>query len=66
MRHARRTGLAALGNALPQSKLNPDLVREIRRRYAAGEGYRKLGKAFNVQPANIVSVVKRRTWDHVD
>lgn len=48
------------------SKLTDDKVREIRRRAAAGESVRDLGRAFSVHYMTIKSAVDRKTWRHVD
>ena len=46
--------------------LNEELVREIRRLYAAGgTSYRKLGILFGVHYSVIGSIVRRESWKHV-
>lgn len=47
-------------------RLTADGVRVIRARYAAGEGYEALGRAFGVTRQAIYAVVKRRAWAHID
>lgn len=50
------------GNAL----LDEGLVREIRRRYAAGEGsYASLAPDYGVSASLIARIVTRTRWDHV-
>lgn len=46
----------------PMAKLNPDSVREIRRRSDRGESTRSLSERFHVKPKAIEDVVARRTW----
>ena len=46
--------------------LTEDLVRQIRHRHAAGEGLTDLGNEFDVTPQAIFSIVRRKTWKHVD
>lgn len=54
------------GTAHPFSKLNDGSVREIRRRHADGESYRKLAARFGVTDQTIRSVVLRKSWKHVE
>ena len=56
----------AKGQMLPQTKLNPDKVREIRSRRAAGETCDALAKEFGVWPGIISAVALRQTWRHVE
>jgi hypothetical protein len=54
------------GTACWQAKLNDDLVREIRARYANGEGsQRVLGLEYGVTQTLIGMVVRRTVWKHV-
>lgn len=53
--------------SLPKStKLGPDKVREIRRRYDAGERPRDIGPEYGVTPENVSMIGLRKTWKHVD
>lgn len=47
-------------------KLDEVAVIEIRRRYAAGEAQSVLAAEFGVSAPAISSVVRRKTWKHVD
>jgi hypothetical protein len=47
------------------SKLNPDLVRAIRSRYAGGERASALAVEFGVDKSTVHLVVSRRYWTHV-
>ncbi len=50
----------------PNSKLNPDLVKQIRNMYAQGNiSMRRLGEVFNVHELTIYQVVRYKTWKHV-
>lgn len=45
------------------SKLNWEIIREIRREYSSGEfTYAKLAKKYNVDPSNIFYIVKNKSW----
>lgn len=58
MRHCR-------GNKHHAAKLNPDAVRDIRRRYSSGEFCKDIAPDFGVQPGCIFKVATRRLWRHV-
>lgn len=47
------------------AKLNENQVREIRRRNAAGEGQRALGREFGLSSGSMNKVVSGKTWRHV-
>lgn len=49
------------GNA----KVNPDKVREIRRRYASGEGPTSIGRDFGLTATTVIDISKFKTWKHV-
>lgn len=55
-----------IGTRNVRAKLTPDAVRAIRADYAAGASLRKLSERFGVAHTAIASVLKRRTWAHVD
>ncbi len=63
--HATKLGLAAKGNNYPNAKLSDALVKELRRRHAAGESYRTLAKICSVSFTTIFFAVTGRTWKHV-
>lgn len=46
-------------------KLNPELVREIRERHAAGVSGRALALEFGVSAATVSHVVRRKIWKDV-
>lgn len=48
-----------------RAKLTESSVREIRRRHAAGESQRSLGKQFGVSQPTVGQVVQLATWRHV-
>lgn len=50
------------GERHPSAKLTEEQVREIRKRNAAGEGYRKLATIYGIDRTGIQDIVKRRTW----
>jgi len=54
------------GEEIPHSKLTEAKVREIRRRYDAGnETMTGLGAAFGVARSTVWQVGQRRSWAHV-
>lgn len=53
------------GEARYNVRLNPERVREIRRRHAAGATLADLARAFQVNSGTIYNVVTRRRWKHV-
>lgn len=65
MAHAAEVGLRPRGEGHKRSKLNEQKVREIRARHAAGENYRQLARAFNIDPSVTRRVVRREAWKHV-
>lgn len=46
----------------PVAKLNEADVHAIRRRHADGEGYKNLGKAYEVSWEAVRNIIKRRSW----
>lgn len=50
------------GVANNKAKLNPQLVTEIRSRYAQGESQTALAKAFNVHQTTISPIVRGESW----
>jgi hypothetical protein len=55
------------GEANPGAKLTDDAVREIRRRYAAGDvSQTALAKEYGVSQTVIFHLLKRNTWKHVE
>jgi len=56
------------GSDLPQSKLTPDLVRQIRASYQPGDrdnGQHALARRHNVHQRTIEKIVTYETWRHV-
>jgi hypothetical protein len=47
------------------SKLNADIVRDIRARREQGETLRAIAERHNTPIANVCQIVKRRAWAHV-
>jgi hypothetical protein len=60
-----RDGQSNRGARQWKSKLNPDLVREIRRRTAAGEEQKALATEFGMSTQGINDVVLGKNWAHV-
>jgi hypothetical protein len=60
VRHGRSVG-ETHGNA----KLTVDAVRQLRRRYDAGESLPKLAAEFGINRGNAWGVVTRKRWTHV-
>lgn len=53
------------GEKNPRARLTDNDVREIRRRHAAGESIKRLGKAFNYAHTNISAIIRGKIWAHV-
>jgi len=49
----------------PSAKLTPDDVRNIRRRFAAGEKQVDLAKEYSTAPSYISNVIHGRRWGHI-
>lgn len=60
-----RKGRMRRGVDMPGAKLDPDKVREIRGRTAAGETQNAIARALGVSPAAISHVLDGRNWKHV-
>ncbi len=58
--------LRARGERHGSAKLCESDVKEIRRRFEAGETFRALADAFDVSESCIGLVLHRRTWGHVE
>ena len=70
LRHAFKLGLIPpsqlRGTDKPNAKLNADLVREIRNRYAQKQsGIRQMARDYNVSHTTILDVVKGEIWSHI-
>lgn len=53
------------GRRVNHAKLNADIVREVRRRHAAGERQAALAREYGVTPAAIGLVISRKNWGWV-
>lgn len=63
--HAR--GRAAVGAALPVSKVTPGIVRQIRDLYGSGTVTQaSIAKQFNVTQPTVWAIINRKTWRHVN
>lgn len=54
-----------IGELNNHAKLTANLVREIRRRYEAGDIQPVLAKEFGVSQANISCIIRRETWKNL-
>lgn len=54
------------GSSTPNSKLTDDQVRDIRRRYSAGETQTALASEFGIAQSNISKIIRRVTYPHLD
>lgn len=63
--HSAANNLCASGTRVHGAKLNPDSVREIRRLFAAGVSYLKIGARFQIHPMGVYQIVQRKTWKRV-
>jgi len=62
----RHRSTSARAESSSFAKLNPDLVREIRRSVAAGEMQKTVASRIGISRANVSLIVTRKTWAHVD
>lgn len=53
------------GEQIPGAKMKDDLVREARRRAAAGETHQSIADSMGVTQSNITYIVRKKTWTHV-
>ncbi len=65
MDHFWSTGLGKIGEGASWSKLTDDHVRDIRRRFQAGETKYKIAKDFNISWTAIHRAIIGRSWSHV-
>jgi len=56
---------APRGTAHPRCKLQPDQVRTIRARHAAGTSASQLARDFSISLRNVRSIINRRIWRHL-
>ncbi len=61
----RRKGRAARGTKHFRAKLDPDKVRDIRRRHKDGEAVKLIAKSLGVRPGTVYAVIDGKTWAHV-
>lgn len=61
-----RDGTSSRGTSHGQARLTEELVRDIRRRYAAGEPYRKLAAELGIGESTVYHVVNRTSWAWLD
>lgn len=70
-RDMMRKGRAAQGPGFPSgeehpnTKLNTEAVRQIRRLVAEGRSQRSVAKSYGVSQGTVASIAARRTWAHV-
>lgn len=60
-----RKGRRPIGTTHVKSKLNPDLVREIRVKAAAGENMTAWAREHGLSQGCVTDVVRGKTWRHV-
>lgn len=48
------------------SKVTPDIVREIRKAYAEGTPQKNLAEKYGIKPAAVSHIITRRRWAYVD
>lgn len=63
--HRSRVLRKNMGETHHRAKLTEDLVREIRKAYKPGMGYRNLARDYGVSESTITHVITRRVWAHV-
>jgi hypothetical protein len=58
-------GRSRVGEASPRAKITEADVREIRRMYASGVNFSKLGAAFSISKQHAARIARRENWAHV-
>lgn len=56
----------ARGTRAASAKVNDEMVKEIRRRYASGETQTSLAREYGVHQANLSRIILRKSWAHVE
>ena len=56
---------AAKGNQMPQAKLNPELVYEIRNRLSQGQMQKDIAEFLGLTRQNVNDVSRGKTWKHI-
>ena len=59
-------GRSLRGTRNPHARLNPQQVREIRRRVAEGENRKDIQEEYGIAPSTLHSIIKRVSWDWLD
>jgi ribosomal protein L23 len=65
MKHAVGSGLIGRGKDRYNCKLSESIVFDIRYNLSKTHSQRKIAKIFNVSLASINSVIKYKSWKHV-
>jgi HNH endonuclease len=66
MQDAIRHGTIARGSRHGSVKLTAEIVRSIRKSYAAGGVYqRELAQRYGISVSSVSSIIRRETWPHV-
>jgi hypothetical protein len=60
-----RKNRQAKGVRIKGAKLTPDIVREIKSRFFAGEHQRDIASSYNIAQSNVSLIVAGKTWTHV-
>jgi len=63
---AKRNGLLWLGQAVPNARLTPEIVRAIRREHTLGKSFCAIGREYGMCHKQVIRVVRRERWAHVD
>jgi len=54
-----------IGESHSHSKINNNIVREIRRLFSEGVNYKNIARKFNIAPTTIYGIKNRKRWSHV-
>lgn len=66
MRDMVKKNRARQGLAHPKSKLNPTIVKQIRKEYVEGNiSMKALGEKYNISEPTVFQVVRYKTWKHI-
>lgn len=65
IQHSIAANRQSKGTDLPQTKMTPELVLELRTRYARGESFSELAESTKLARATIRCAVTGKTWAHL-
>ena len=65
-RHRKGRTRVGVGDRCKHTKINPEIVRMIRARHAAGESQQSIADDVGIAQSNVSAIVLRKKWRYVD